>query len=47
MSMTQRFQASGLTCGHCAGAVREELLALNRRASLDSLFFFLPSAKTL
>ena len=29
MSMTQRFQASGLTCGHCAGAVREELLALD------------------
>jgi copper chaperone CopZ len=29
MSTTQRFQASGLTCGHCARAVSEELLALD------------------
>ena len=29
MSTTQRFQATGLTCGHCARAVSEELLALD------------------
>jgi copper chaperone len=29
MSTTQRFQATGLTCGHCAKAVSEELLALD------------------
>ncbi|HYN67181.1 MAG TPA: heavy-metal-associated domain-containing protein [Ornithinibacter sp.] len=29
MSSTQRFQATGLTCGHCARAVSEELLALD------------------
>jgi len=28
MSTTQRFAATGLTCGHCARAVSEELLAL-------------------
>ena len=28
MATTQRFQATGLTCGHCARAVSEELLAL-------------------
>ena len=28
MSTTQRFQATGLTCGHCARAVSEELVAL-------------------
>ena len=28
MSTTQRFQATGLTCGHCARAVSDELLAL-------------------
>ncbi len=28
MSSTQRFEATGLTCGHCAKAVSEELLAL-------------------
>ena len=29
MSTTQRFQATVLTCGHCANAVSEELLALD------------------
>ncbi|MFL6151008.1 MAG: heavy-metal-associated domain-containing protein [Ornithinibacter sp.] len=29
MSNTQRFQATGLTCGHCAKAVSEELMALD------------------
>jgi len=29
MSTTQRFQATGLTCGHCAKAVSDELLALD------------------
>ena len=29
MSTTQRFQATGLTCGHCAKAVSEELMALD------------------
>ncbi len=29
MSTTQRFRATGLTCGHCAAAVREELVALD------------------
>ena len=29
MSTTQRFEATGLTCGHCAHAVREELTALD------------------
>ena len=29
MSTTQRFEATGLTCGHCARAVREELMALD------------------
>ncbi len=29
MSTTQRFQATGLTCGHCARAVSDELLALD------------------
>ena len=29
MSTTQRFEATGLTCGHCAHAVREELSALD------------------
>ena len=29
MSTTQRFQATGLTCGHCATAVSDELLALD------------------
>lgn len=29
MSTTQRFRATGLTCGHCAKAVSEELLALD------------------
>jgi copper chaperone len=29
MSTTQRFEATGLTCGHCATAVSEELLALD------------------
>jgi copper chaperone CopZ len=28
MSTTQRFEATGLTCGHCAHAVSEELKAL-------------------
>ena len=28
LSTTQRFEATGLTCGHCAKAVSEELLAL-------------------
>ena len=28
MPTTQRFEATGLTCGHCAKAVSEELLAL-------------------
>ena len=29
MSTTQRFQATGLTCGHCARAVSQELTALD------------------
>jgi copper chaperone len=29
MSTTQRFEATGLTCGHCARAVSEELMALD------------------
>ena len=29
MSTTQRFEAIGLTCAHCARAVREELMALD------------------
>ena len=29
MSTTQRFQATGLTCGHCAKAVSDELKALD------------------
>lgn len=29
MSTTQRFEATGLTCGHCARAVSDELLALD------------------
>ena len=29
MSTTQRFEATGLTCGHCAKAVSDELLALD------------------
>ena len=29
MSTTQRFEATGLTCGHCASAVSEELMALD------------------
>ncbi len=29
MSTTQRFEATGLTCGHCATAVSEELMALD------------------
>jgi copper chaperone CopZ len=29
MSTTQRFEATGLTCGHCAHAVSTELLALD------------------
>jgi copper chaperone len=28
MSTTQRFEATGLTCVHCARAVSEELMAL-------------------
>lgn len=28
MSTTQRFEATGLTCGHCARAVSEELAAV-------------------
>ena len=28
MSTTQQFRATGLTCGHCAHAVTEELTAL-------------------
>ena len=28
MSTTRRFAATGLTCGHCAKAVSDELLAL-------------------
>ena len=28
MSTTQRFEGTGLTCGHCARAVSEELMAL-------------------
>jgi len=28
MSTTQRFEATGLTCGHCAKAVSDELMAL-------------------
>lgn len=28
MTNTQTFQVSGMTCGHCAGAVTEELEAL-------------------
>ena len=37
MAATQRFQATGLTCGHCARAVSEELLALEgvREADVD------------
>ena len=29
MSTTQRFEATGLTCGHCARAVSAELSALD------------------
>ena len=29
MSTTQRFAATGLTCGHCAKAVSDELKALD------------------
>ena len=29
MSTTQRFEATGLTCGHCAKAVSDELMALD------------------
>ena len=29
MSATQRFEATGLTCGHCARAVSQELMALD------------------
>ena len=28
MATTQRFQATGLTCGHCVGAITSELKAL-------------------
>jgi copper chaperone CopZ len=29
MSTTKRFEATGLTCAHCARAVSEELMALD------------------
>ena len=29
MSTTLRFEATGLTCGHCARAVSQELMALD------------------
>ncbi|PKW27606.1 heavy-metal-associated domain-containing protein [Phycicoccus duodecadis] len=29
MATTQQFHATGLTCGHCAAAVTEELTALD------------------
>ena len=29
MSTTKRFEATGRTCGHCASAVREELMSLD------------------
>lgn len=28
MATTQQFHATGLTCGHCAHAVKEELMAV-------------------
>lgn len=32
---TQTFHATGLTCGHCASAVQEELTALDSVESAD------------
>ncbi len=35
MATTQQFHATGLTCDHCAHAVREELLALQGVHAVD------------
>ncbi len=35
MATTQQFHATGLTCGHCAHAVQEELLALQGVHAVD------------
>ena len=41
---TQTFRATGLTCGHCAHAVTDELSALDGVDSVEPLLFVLRGA---